>query len=70
MALTRHRDSGAIVSHDDPSVNEVKFRALLRYRMRGGDQVLIDYLINRLRNAQYTCPEVQNGLLDAALQVL
>ena len=70
IALRGHRDSGAIMSSDDPSVNEGNFRALLRYRMRGGDQVLIDHLIKGPRNAQYTSPEVQNGLLDAALQVL
>ena len=43
---------------------------LLRYRMREGDQVLIDNLIKGPRNAHYTSPEVQNGILDAALQVL
>ena len=32
--------------------------------------MLIDHLIKGSRNAQYTSPEVQNGLLNAALQVL
>ena len=35
-----HRDSGRITSDEDTVTNEGNFRALLRYQVRGGDDVL------------------------------
>jgi hypothetical protein len=48
-------------------MNEGIFRALLRFRVRGGDDVLRKHLFEGTGNAQCISPEVQNGLLNAAL---
>lgn len=70
IPLRGHRDSGRILSDEHPDVNEGNFRALLRYRVRSGDENLRKHLFEGPGNAQYISPDVQNGLLDASLDCL
>ena len=65
-----HRDSGRSTSDEDTVTNEGNFRALLRYRVRGGDDVSSMYLFEGAGNAQYLSPEVQNCLLNISLSSL
>jgi hypothetical protein len=55
---------------NEPESNDGTFRALLRMRVRAGDQPLKDNLENSAANAQYISPAIQNELLDAAGQLI
>jgi len=67
IPIRGHRDSGRITSAENTDVNEGNFRALLRYRVRGGDEVLSKHLFHGAGNAQYISPEIQNDLISAAM---
>ena len=67
LPLRGHRDSGCITSLQDPVDNDGNLRALLRYRMRGGDKELEEHLLKAAGNAMYIRPQIQNALLDATL---
>lgn len=58
IPLRGHRDSGRIIEEEQPDVNEGSFRALLRYRVHGGDKCLRKHLSEGAGNAQYISPEV------------
>ena len=45
--------------------NDGNFRALLRYRAKGGDQSLTDHLLSSAHNATYLSPTIQNEIIDA-----
>jgi len=47
IPLRGHRDSGRITSDEDTDINEGNFRALLRFRVRSGDDVLRRHLSER-----------------------
>ena len=68
LAFRGHRDSGRLTL-EEPENNDGNFRALLRFRIAAGDKVLENHCLNASGNAQYTSPQVQNELLDTALEL-
>jgi len=69
LPLRGHRDSGPL-DVTEPFENDGNFRALLRFRISSGDQVLEDHCLKSAKNAQYISPNVQNEILDVALQLV
>lgn len=63
MALRGHRDSGRLTL-EEPTANDGNLRALLRYRIRGGDSVLLDHITTAGANATYLSPDIQNQILN------
>ncbi|XP_076065299.1 zinc finger MYM-type protein 1-like [Oratosquilla oratoria] len=47
-------------------LNDGNFRALLRYRIRAGDDTLKRHIEEHKGNASYLSPDIQNALLSAA----
>jgi hypothetical protein len=71
IALRGHRDNGPIdPSAAVPSINDGNFRALLRFRLRAGDESLREHLQSAPRNAQYTSKTIQNELLEDMTQLV
>lgn len=65
IALRGHKDYGPIQFETPfPSENDGNFRALLRYRVNGGDQIFRQRLQNCPRNATYTSSVIQNQIID------
>ncbi|XP_065325262.1 zinc finger MYM-type protein 1-like [Gordionus sp. m RMFG-2023] len=62
MALRGHRDSGSIFN-DDANENDGNFRAILRNRAIGDDELRLN-LLNAPRNATYLSPSIQNEIID------
>ncbi|XP_055307765.1 uncharacterized protein LOC129571914, partial [Sitodiplosis mosellana] len=62
IALRGHRDAGAITT-TTPLENDGNFRALLRYRISSGDDVLKDHL-EKSQRMQYTSPQIQNEIIE------
>jgi len=69
IALRGHRDSGRI-KVSEPESNDGNLQALLRMRVRAGDQILQKHLESSAANTQYGFPTIQNSLLDAAQQLI
>ncbi|EFN67053.1 Zinc finger MYM-type protein 1, partial [Camponotus floridanus] len=44
--------------------NDGNFRALLRFRVQSGDEVLKEHLLNSAHNAMYTSPDIQNEFIQ------
>lgn len=65
LALRGHRDQGSL-SLKMPKENDGNFRALLRYAVDCGDQVLINHLNTSGANATYLSYRIQNEIIDAA----
>lgn len=65
-----HRDSGPIDLDNDQVENDGNFRALLRYRVDGGDKDLAYHLDNAPRNATYLSAEIQNEIIDVCLNIV
>jgi hypothetical protein len=49
IALRGHREDEDIRGCSEPTVNDRNFRALLRYRMRGGDIALFNHVTGQLQ---------------------
>ena len=65
IALRGHRDDGPIdPSGTIPLMNDGNFRALLRFRLRAGDESLRQHLQSSGKNAQYCSKTIQNELLE------
>ncbi|XP_008185846.1 zinc finger MYM-type protein 1-like [Acyrthosiphon pisum] len=65
LALRGHKDYGPIQFETPfPTENDGNFRALLRYRVNGGDQIFRQRLQNCPRNATYTSSGIQNQIID------
>ena len=65
LALRGHYDNGPICTDgSEPDHNDGNFRALLRYRIRGGDSVLKEHLDTAKQNAKYTSNTIQNELVS------
>lgn len=65
IALRGHRDQGSL-SLNMPKENDGNFRALLRYAIESGDQVLVNHLNTAGTNATYISYRIQNEIIDAA----
>jgi len=68
IAFRGHRGEVGSVSACgvEPLINDGNFRALLRYRIRGGDTVLQKHAGTAARSAAYQSPDIQNELITAA----
>ncbi|XP_071499956.1 uncharacterized protein [Diadema antillarum] len=69
IALRGHRDSGRL-EQEEPEENDGNFRALLRMRIRAGDQTLQKHFVDGPGNAKYISPDIQNNLLDCASAIV
>ena len=54
----------------EPKENDGNFRALLRYRIRGGDNQLASFVKNAKQNATYHSAEIQNDLISTAASLI
>ena len=71
IALRGHRgEDETIVGCSEPAENDGNFRALLRYRMRGGDVALCNHLTGAAANATYLSATIQNELLVVAADLI
>lgn len=61
ISLRGHRDSGVILLNT-PHENDGNFRSLLRYRMNGGDEMLIEHL--KKTKTRRISPQIQNELIE------
>lgn len=64
LALRGHRDSGTL-TFDNPEENDGNFRALLRFRVHCGDEILKNHLEVSGKNATYLSPRIQNEIISA-----
>ena len=72
IALRGHRNEVGCVSVNDvePEENDGNFRALLRYRIRGGDNQLASFVKNAKQNVTYHSAEIQNVLISTAASLI
>ena len=68
IALRGHRlESEPLVADDEEQdTNDGNFRALLRYRIRGGDAALSAHVMTAKGNATYLSASIQNAIILAA----
>ncbi|KAJ8035282.1 52 kDa repressor of the inhibitor of the protein kinase [Holothuria leucospilota] len=68
IPLRGHRgELGAIsIEGDEPVENDGNFRALLRFRLRSGDSLLMDHIKTSKANATYQSSSIQNELIRIA----
>ena len=68
IALRGHRNESGSISSDelDPEENDGNFRALLIFRISGGDAELKSQVQSTKANATYQSPDIQNALIVAA----
>jgi len=69
LALRGDVDSGP-VPLTDPATNDGNFRALLRFRVNAGDEVLRKHLEESARNAMYTSSSIQNEVVSACNRII
>ena len=69
LALRGHRDFGNF-QLEDPDENDGNFRALLRYRVKGGDETLKHHLENSSKNARYLSPTIQNEVINVCNKLI
>lgn len=70
LSFRGHRDSGPLNLDEPFSKGEGNFRALLKFRAEGGDQVLKDHIANSNANSQYTSWQTQNEIISALNTVI
>lgn len=63
IPLRGHRDSGPILSENDPEENDGNFRAILRSKLRSGDKYLKLHLESMTKAATYISPRIQNEII-------
>lgn len=62
MPLRGHRDAGPLTL-EDPIENDGNLRALLRFKIRCGDDALKEHVLTAPGNATYLSPQIQNEIL-------
>ncbi|CAN7996190.1 unnamed protein product, partial [Ixodes hexagonus] len=62
IALRGHCDAGPLTL-EHPLENDGNFRALVRLKIRSGDDLLRDHLETAPGNATYLSPQIQNEIL-------
>ena len=72
IALRGHRNKVGCVSVNgvEPEENDGNFRALLRYRIRGGNNQLASFVKNAIQNATYHSAKIQNDLISTAASLI
>ncbi|XP_031358557.1 zinc finger MYM-type protein 1-like [Photinus pyralis] len=71
LALRGTDDSGPIlVKSDEPVINDGNFRALLRMRIKCGDDRLIKHVENVALNASYVSSKIQNELINICGEIV
>lgn len=63
LPLRGHRDDGNVLEQD-LTVNDGNFRAILRYRVAGGDTILEQHLRTASSKATYISKTTQNSLIE------
>ena len=68
IAFRGHRgESGSVNAEGlEPVENDGNFRALLRYRIRGGDMMLQAHVQTAKANVTYQSPDIQNAIISSA----
>ncbi len=68
IALRGHRFESEPLAADgeEQDMNDGNFRALLRYRIRGGDSALSAHVMTAKGNATYLSASIQNAIISAA----
>nr|CAH7766104.1 unnamed protein product [Callosobruchus chinensis] len=67
----RHRDCGPLYFDDDePVENDGNFRALLRLRVKSGDEILRKHLTEASKKANYISPRIQNELINSCNAII
>lgn len=64
LPLRGHRDSGTL-SFDDIEENDGNFRALLRFKVNSGDEILKNHLEVSGKKSTYLSPRIQNEIISA-----
>lgn len=70
ISLRGHRDSGTLTPSEEPTENGGNFRALLRFKVRSGDQDLARHLQIAGSNATYVSPKMQNAIIAACNELI
>jgi hypothetical protein len=73
IPLRGHRDSGSVeklINEDSLVKNEGNFRALLKYRIDGGDLILRQHLDNAVKNATYISKTTQNDIITTTGNII
>jgi len=71
ISLRGHRDSGPLTQwEEEPTENDGNFRALLRFKVRSGDQDLASHLQTAGANATYVSPKMQNAIIAACNELV
>ncbi|KAJ3649397.1 hypothetical protein Zmor_021144 [Zophobas morio] len=68
IPLRGHRDDGDLES--ESSSGEGNFRALLKFRIDAGDEILLDHVNNCAKNASYISKSTQNDLIDSCGELI
>lgn len=63
ISLRGHRDAGPIKSSEDPVENDGNFRAILRCKLRSGDEALKSHLETMSKTGTYLSPVTQNTII-------
>nr|CAH7767474.1 unnamed protein product [Callosobruchus chinensis] len=71
LSLRGHRDCGPLYFDDgEPVENDGNFRALLRLRVKSGDEILRKHLTEASRKANYISPRIQNELINSCNAII
>ncbi|KAF2890159.1 hypothetical protein ILUMI_16014 [Ignelater luminosus] len=70
ISLRGHRDSGPIDSDIDPIENDGNFKAILRSKLRYGDEILKLHLESMSKTATYLSAKTQNEIINACGDII
>ncbi|KAF2893865.1 hypothetical protein ILUMI_12306 [Ignelater luminosus] len=70
ISLRRHRDFGPIDSDIDPTENDGNFTAILRSKLRSGDEILKLHLESMCKTATYLSAKTQNEIINASEDIV
>lgn len=70
IALRGHRDSGPLHLDETMKLDEGHFRALLKFRIDAGDEILKNHLETAANNATYISWQIQNEIISSFNDIL
>lgn len=70
IALRGHRDSGPLSMDETTKKGEGHFRALLKFRIEAGDEILKNHLQTAASNASYISWQIQNEIISSFNSIL
>ncbi|XP_063623118.1 52 kDa repressor of the inhibitor of the protein kinase-like [Cydia splendana] len=68
--LRGHRDDGSLESESSDGHGEGNFRALLKFRIDAGDEILRDHVKTCPKNASYISKSTQNDLIECCGELI